>query len=497
MKYRFLAGICIVCSSLFWGCSQPEPQTTSIEGIWVCTLETALDYPESKRITALLIGEGNGGIIEARGCIMWDGSYLYPWNLEQASFSDSTQTLTLVDEDGDRYEGILESDQHTIRGYFWSGDPGQNKPIDTVDFIRADPQLAQTLFYPRLPGPNGHTAYTYKSPEALEDGLEVANINTFTGDSLALYALLSNIISQDYGRLESLLVMKDSQLVLEEYFYGYDKSHLHNIHSCTKSIASLVLGIVMEHYEDVELSLPLFDFFPEYDHLAINGKELISVEHLLCMTAGFPVDDTPGWVDLDDQLLNILSRPLAEVPGEIFQYNNNNSILLGGVLQNITGEPADQLVKKYLFDLMGISSYQWAYVDGLPQCHSDLQMLPRDMAKIGQLVLNDGRWGDLQLVPKEWIQESTRPHLAESEYFDYGYHWWLRSASNKAWWDKPEIRSNAGHEMVIALGFGGQYIMIIRDLNLVVVTTASDYSNGHMARSKIPLVIEKFIPLFE
>ena len=497
MKYRCLTGSCLAWLVLLSGCSQPEPQIPSIEGIWVCTPETALDYPESKRITALLIENDEKDRIEARGCFMWEGSFLHSWNLEQAYFSDSTQTLTLVDEDGDRYEGVLDSDQHTIRGYVWSGDPGQDTPIDTVDFIRADPQLAQTLFYPRQPGSTGYTAYTYKSPEALEDGLEVANINTFTVDSLALYELLSNIISQDYGRLESLLVMKDSLLVLEEYFYGYDKSQVHNIHSCTKSIASLVLGIVMEHHEDVELALPLFDFFPEYNSLAINGKELISLKHLLCMTTGFPVDDTQEWVDLDDQLLNILSRPLAEVPGEVYQYNNNNSILLGGVLQSITGEPADQLVEKYLFGPMGISNYQWAYVNGLPQCHSDLQMLPRDMAKIGQLVLNNGKWGDHQLVPKAWIKKSTRPHLAESDYFDYGYHWWLRSASNKAWWDKPETRSNEEHEIVIALGFGGQYIVIVRDLNLVVVTTSSDYADGHMARSKIPLVIEKLIPLFE
>jgi CubicO group peptidase (beta-lactamase class C family) len=428
---------------------------------------------------------------------MWDGSYLNPWELEQASFDDSTQTLTLVDEDGDRFEGILESDQHTIRGYFWSGDPGQNKPIDTVDFIRADPKLAQTLFYPRPPGSNGLAPYVYKAPEPKDDGLLTAHINTFTGDSLAISTLLSNIISQDYGRLESLLVMKDSQLVMEEYFYGYNRTQHHNIHSVTKSIASLMLGIVMEQHEEVELTTPLFDFFPEYDTLAMDGKEQVTLEHLLTMTAGFPADDVPGWIDLDNQLLNILSRPLAEVPGEVFQYNNDNSILLGGILQNITGEPADQLVEEYLFEPMGISSYQWAYVDGLPQCHSDLQMLPRDMAKIGQLVLNDGRWGDLQLVPKEWIQESTRPHLAESEYFDYAYHWWHRSVGNIPWWDIPESGSKEEHEIVIALGFGGQYIMIIRDLNMVVVTTASDYSNGHMARSKIPLVIEKLIPLFE
>ena len=119
------------------------------------------------------------------------------------------------------------------------------------------------------------------------------------------------------------------------------------------------------------------------------------------------------------------------------------------------------------------------------------------MAKIGQLVLNDGRWGDRQLIPKAWIRESTRAHLAESEFFDYGYHWWHHSKNNTPWWDNPGAGSNKEHEIIIALGFGGQYIMVIRDLNMVVVCTSSDYADGHMARSKIPLVIEKLIPLFE
>jgi len=494
---RLLAGICLVCTSLFLECSQSEPHYPSLEGLWVCTPETAFDYPESKWITALLIGEAKNGNIEARGCFMWDGSYLNPWELEQSSYNDSTQVLTLVDSNGDRYEGKPDPDMKTIRGYFWSGDSGQITPIDTVDFIRADPKLAQRLFYPRPANSNGIAPYEYKTPDTIDDGLEVANIITFINDSLTLFTLLSDIISQDYGRLESLLVMKDSILVLEEYFFGYDRTQLHNIHSVTKSIASIQLGIVMEQHEDVKLTTPLFNFFPEYDTLEKDGKEHVTLEHLLTMTAGFPVDDVPGWIDLDNQLLNILGRPLAQVPGEDFQYNNDNSILLGGILRNITGEPADQLVKRSLFDPMGISIYQWSYVNGLPQCHSDLQMLPRDMAKIGQLVLNDGRWEEDQLVPEAWIRESTRPHLAESEYYDYAYHWWHRSMGNESWWDLQVSGSNEEHEIIIALGFGGQYIMIIRDLDMVVVITSSDYANGHMARSKIPMVIERLIPLFE
>lgn len=497
MKYRFSAWIWIAALILLVGCSEPQPESLSVEGIWVCTPETAFDYPESRWITALLISNGENGSIEARGCFMWDGSYLNTWELEQAIYNDSTRTLTLVDGEGDRYEGTPDQDMQIIRGYFFSDGTGQSTPIDTVDFIRADPKLAQTLFYPRPPGSNGTIPYVYQTPEALDDGLEVANINAFTGDSLAIYTLLSDIISQEYGRLESLLVMKDSRLVLEEYFYGYDRTQRHNIHSVTKSIASLQLGIVMEQYEDVNVNAPLFDFFPEYDSLAKDGKEQLRLEHLLTMTTGFPVGEMPVWMDQGNQLLSILSQPLEQVPGKVFQYNNDNSILLGGILQNITGETADQLVKEYLFDPMGITNYQWSYVNGLPQCHSDLQILPRDMAKIGQLVLNDGYWGESQLVPKAWIRESTRPHLAESEYFDYAYHWWLRSEGNRPWWDIDESRSTEEYEIVIALGFGGQYIMIIRDLDMVVVTTSSDYADGHMARSKIPMVMERLIPLFE
>jgi CubicO group peptidase (beta-lactamase class C family) len=273
----------------------------------------------------------------------------------------------------------------SIHGYFWSGDPGQDIPFDTVDFTRADPQLAQRLFYSRPPTTNGDPAYRYRPPEAIKDGLETAHISSFDVDTAALYTLMSEIISQDYGRLESLLVMKDATLVLEEYFYGYDRTRQHNIHSCTKSVASLLLGIAMDQHKELDVTHPLFGFFPEYDSLARDGKELITLEHLLTMTAGFPVDDIPGWIDQDDQLLNILSRPLAHLPGKTFQYNNDNSILLGGILQKITGISADVLAKKYLFDPMGISSYQWAYVNGLPQCHSDLQMLPMDMVKRRQL----------------------------------------------------------------------------------------------------------------
>jgi CubicO group peptidase (beta-lactamase class C family) len=116
-------------------------------------------------------------------------------------------------------------------------------------------------------------------------------------------------------------------------------------------------------------------------------------------------------------------------------------------------------------------------------------MLPRDMAKIGLLVLNDGRWNDNQIVSKEWLLQSTKPHVAESEYFDYGYQWWLRSKDSKQWWVEPHSSSGKEHDMIIALGWGGQHIMVFPDLNVVVVTTGGTYTSS----TKIFALLEKYI----
>jgi CubicO group peptidase (beta-lactamase class C family) len=119
------------------------------------------------------------------------------------------------------------------------------------------------------------------------------------------------------------------------------------------------------------------------------------------------------------------------------------------------------------------------------------------MAKIGLLILNEGKWQKSQIVSKEWIRESIKPHVKESKFFDYGYLWWHHSRNNLQWWKKPNAVSPKEHDMILALGYGGQYIMIIKDLNIVVITTASDYDysdTGRKARSKVPMVIEEIIP---
>jgi CubicO group peptidase (beta-lactamase class C family) len=328
--------------------------------------------------------------------------------------------------------------------------------------------------------------------------LQTASLFDIVKDTTAFYKLMERIITQKFGRLESFLLIKDQKLILEEYFYGYDRTQLHHIHSCTKSVTSLLLGIALDRQKMMNVDQPIFNFFEQCDSLISPEKEQITLKQVLTMTAGLQDDDDFEVHDPDELVEQILSQPLESTPGEEFTYNNNCTNLLGGIIYTLENKQADEFAKEVLFNKLGISEFSWEKEDGALRCHSELHMKPRDMAKIGLLVLQNGSWNGEQIVPKGWIAESTKPYVAESEFFDYGYQWWYRSKGNRSWWENPVHGSNNEHDMFLALGYGGQYIMVIRDLNMVIVTTSSDYSEDNgIAHQKVPMVIEEVVPLFD
>ena len=468
----------------------------SIDGLWRCTPETSLKFPNGTLEPVIKISGAINQELAVQGCFLWDGLYYDEWELPDIQFNDSANQLTIIDGNGSTFFGIVDPEMQTITGVVYSGDPDNDVPEDSLDFIRVDSNLANALFYPRLPDLNGNIKYVYHQPEQINDGLQTASIFESTSDSAAFFDVMVRLIRQDFGRMESLLIMKDHKLILEEYFYGYDRTRLHNIHSCTKSITSLLLGIALDRHNSINVEQSIFSFFPQYDSLITEENEQISLKHLLTMTAGFKEEEGFEEMEYNDELKYFLSRPLDSKPGEKFKYCNDCTDLLGYIIHSMEGKHVDKYAEENLFGPLGITEYYWEIENGVPHCHSDLYLLPRDLAKIGLLVLNDGKWLDEQIVPEEWIIESTSPRVMESKYFDYGYQWWYRSRENVAWWKEADARIEDEHDKIIALGYGGQYIMIIRDLNMVVVTTASDYGDGSRARSKIPMVVEEIIPIF-
>jgi CubicO group peptidase (beta-lactamase class C family) len=478
---------------------QPESVTykhyVSIDGLWRVTPETAIKYPHGTLEPIIQISGDAQGKLTARGCFLWENRFYDYWDFNRVQFIDSTDQLVVgYNEDG-TYKGVVDKKKGTIQGIACGGDPSDTNKLD---FIRVEDLDVNRLFIPYPAGLNGSMTYAYQQPVDCNEQLQTASLFDFVKDSTAFYKLMERIIVQKFGRLESFLLIKDQKLILEKYFYGYDRTQLHPIHSCTKSITSLLLGIALERHQMMNVNEPVFSFFPQFDSLKTPEKEKITLKHVLTMTSGLPEDDEFE-VDNPDELVKlILSQPLESTPGEEFTYNNNGTNLLGGIIYTLENKQADEFAKEVLFNKLGISEFSWEKEDGAVRCHSELHMKPRDMAKIGLLVLQNGSWNGEQIVPKEWIAESTKPFVAESEFFDYGYQWWYRSKQNKSWWENPVHGSKNEHDMFLALGYGGQYIMVIRDLNMVIVTTSSDYNeeNG-MAHQKVPMVIEEVVPLFE
>ena len=469
----------------------------SIDGLWRCTPETASKFPHGTLEYIIHISDDAPGEKTARGCFVREGRFFDYWEIDSFQFNECSGKVVFTDNEGGKYIGTIDQVKKTIKGYF---SPDDDDPTDTMklDFVRDQAIDLTRFFIPYPTEQDGSIIYSYHQPEKCNDQIQTASMFEFVEDSSAFFNFMEKIIKQKFGRLESFLIIKDQELVLEEYFYGFSRTQLHRINSCTKSIISLLLGITLEHHKILDIEQPVFNFFPQYDSLITPEKEKISIKHLVTMTAGFPEEDDFEAHDPDDLVKKILSQPLVSAPGEHFKYNNNNTNLLGSLIYALENKQADEFAKEVLFNRLGIADFYWEEENGLLQCHNGLYMYPRDMAKIGLLVLNDGMWNGEEIVPKKWITESTKPYVSESVFFDYGYQWWYRSKRNSSWWDDPVHGSNDEHDMILALGFGGQYIMIVKDMNLVIVITSSDNNeNNGKALQKVSMVIEYVEPLFD
>jgi CubicO group peptidase (beta-lactamase class C family) len=281
------------------------------------------------------------------------------------------------------------------------------------------------------------------------------------------------------------------KLVFERYFSGpdeiqsrrvgnvtFDADTLHDMKSVSKSVASLVLGIAIERGLIRSVNEPLLSFFPELSDLRSPEKDSLRLVHALTMTMGLRwVEATPSTGDYDndearthmarDPCRYVLGLPATASPGQEFFYNTGALTLVSAIIRKATGRPLDEFARANLFEPLGITSAEWNRVKGDTDAGGGLRLRPRDMAKIGQLVLAGGRWNDRQVVSKAWIDASATQRTEATSNYSYGYLWWLgRSPFN-------------GREIhwVGALGRGGQSIRIVPELDFLVAVTAGYYQD--------------------
>jgi CubicO group peptidase (beta-lactamase class C family) len=363
---------------------------------------------------------------------------------------------------------------------------------------RIDEDLRKIAYTLKIkPEEKGKISYKYKVPEQTDDGWQTAHISEAKLDENKLTDLIRKILNGTYINIHSFLIIKGGKLVLEEYFPGQDydnryitfnRDDLHGLASVTKSFTSTLIGIAIDKGMIKGTDEDLITFFSEYKkELSVNSKARIKLRDVLSMTAGFDWDEltylyndprNPFWIILGSERGNIigyiLNRPIKDQPGSKFTYNSGLSILLGTIIEKKSSLKIKEFAQKYLFEPLGISKYEWGYHDDagkVPASEGGLFLRPRDMAKLGYLFVNKGKWKGEQIISAKWIEEATSEHikLSPTMLTGYGYQWWLYKFK----------MNNEIIESYSADGYGGQRIFVSPSLDMVVVFTAGNYSIPH------------------
>jgi CubicO group peptidase (beta-lactamase class C family) len=329
--------------------------------------------------------------------------------------------------------------------------------------------------------------YTYQIPEKIDDGWEYSDLKAEGVDPKKINELMENILKGDIKNLHSILLVKNEKLIFEEYFYGYNRDTSHYLASVTKSVASALIGIAMDqnHIGGISqggLDKTVLELFPEYENVIRSdvGKGNLLFRHILSMSAGLDWDEqTYGYLNQandmyqarisNDSIRYLLKKPVIAEPGTVFNYNSMLSVMLTRIIAKSSGMLTNEFAELYLFNPLGIDNYSWDRLeDGLLDAAGGLHMRPRDMAKLGYLFLNDGKWKGKSIISQEWITESTKAHTTHDLEYGYGFQW--RCA-------KVTI-SNQKIDTYWASGHGGQAIYVFPSLDLVAVFTSKVWDNS-------------------
>lgn len=341
----------------------------------------------------------------------------------------------------------------------------------------------------------GQNPYDYSQPKNLGDGWITNNLKSQNIDTTLIYKLFSQLKNGE-NRIHSVLLVVNDQLIIEEYFNGHSGNEPHDLRSTTKSIRSILMGIAIDKgfVKDVDDPISKYLKSPVPNKNLDDRKERITIKNLLTMSSGLDCNDwdqkSKGQEDKvykkKDWLQYTLDLPMVNDPGTVSNYCSMGAILIAEIISRASGMTIDQFAENYLFGPLGITNVTWGHTSDKEVIPSGkrLYMTSRDMAKIGQLTLNEGMWNGKQVVSRKWVEESTTPKTKITN-IDYGYFWW-------------NIPFNVNGKVFLAktaTGNGGQYIMVVPGIEMVAVFTGGAYNSQE---DKLPFAIMKdiFLPTF-
>ncbi len=286
--------------------------------------------------------------------------------------------------------------------------------------------------------------------------------------------------AEDVETLHSLLVIKNGYLVAEGYFHGGSADQATRIQSATKSYTSALVGIALEQGCLTSVDQKMMEFFPELaDQIKDPRKNEITLQQMLQMRAGYPWEEsTPELFELlyhGFRPSNLVDVPLARDPGSDFDYSNLTSHLVGVIVARACYTDLKSFAQEHLFGPLEVELVDWITDwEGNYNGHADMHFTARDMAKFGQLYLDEGQYQGEQLIPAEWVRESLEIYSQDAWGYRVGRNW-RDNGYGYQWWS---VRAG-DHRYNLAWGHGGQQIAVARDLDMVVIVKADPLFGQH------------------
>ena len=360
------------------------------------------------------------------------------------------------------------------------------------------------------------TAYTYRIPSDRGDSWSVGNAADHGMDPGVLENMVNAVGSGQFDFIDSVVIAKNGVLIFDETIRTTTDAEdrlvantdlsMHRQFSASKSIMSLVVGIAIDDGFIPNVSVPYLKLFPYPGYANWDArKDDITLEHVLAMRLGLTWDEwDPPYTSSQNQLIRfyndnvdfakgLLDLPLAEKPGTSFAYNTVATITLGQAVENaVPMTLLDFSVNELLLPLGIVDLEFLSTPTGLPNTGSSLYFRTRDMAKFGQLALNGGLWNGQRIVSEEWIDASMTPlstlTWSNPEEWDwqidgYGYQWWVGHYD----FDGGKLQT------YVAWGFGGQWIVAIPALDLVVAVNSHGYEGEDEATNQGHALIKRFV----
>ena len=369
-------------------------------------------------------------------------------------------------------------------------------------------------FFPRPPG---SARYAYRAPAQLADGWKTARASTVGMDESALEGIVRDVASSDPTirgprLMHSILVAHHDRLVLEEYFYGFDRSTPHDTRSAAKTFASVLLGTEPARAAGLNPDTRIYDVMHATFANPDPRKPQITLANLMTHTSGLACNDnddaSPGnestmqtQTSQPDWWRYTLNLPQLFQPGERYAYCSANMNLVGAALTTGTHTWLPELFLKTIADPMQFGEWHWNLMPtGEGYLGGGAFLLPRDFLKIGQMYLDGGMWNGRRIVPAEWVAKSTRPYvevtpqttgLSDEDFSNF----YIRGADGLAWHLGSLKAADRSFRTYSAVGNGGQLLIVVPDSDLVVLFTGGNYSQGGVwLRWPQQIVGDKILP---